>query len=100
MLVHQALQAAEADKSRQYKVPQVGALLPGEERFFPLAHHFTGMLGSAAFDCANPIMHDIATKSAMADGVPWQMALGRSRDMMIIFFSSSPMLTCALSTVK
>eukprot|EP00971_Amphidinium_carterae_P174665 3462261-Amphidinium_carterae.2 len=37
-----------------------------------------GMLGCSAFDFANL---DIATKSAVADGVTWQIAVGKSRDL-------------------
>eukprot|EP00971_Amphidinium_carterae_P263080 5219491-Amphidinium_carterae.1 len=40
--VKQALQAAEADKCRQYRVGHTGALLLGEEKFVPLVHHHTG----------------------------------------------------------
>eukprot|EP00971_Amphidinium_carterae_P232045 4605125-Amphidinium_carterae.1 len=47
----------------------------------PLVHHFTGMLGLTAFDVANFIMRDIATKSAVVDGAPWQMAVGKSRGL-------------------
>eukprot|EP00971_Amphidinium_carterae_P084245 1667783-Amphidinium_carterae.1 len=78
--VQQALHAAEADKCRQYRVSQVGVLLPGEEKFLPLVHHHTGMLGGAVFDLANLILRDLATKSAVADGTPWQMAVGRTRE--------------------
>eukprot|EP00971_Amphidinium_carterae_P003072 60159-Amphidinium_carterae.2 len=42
--VRQALQAAEADTCRQYRVHHAGALLPGEGKFLPLVHHHTGML--------------------------------------------------------
>eukprot|EP00971_Amphidinium_carterae_P255525 5072712-Amphidinium_carterae.1 len=53
------------------------ALLPGEEKFIPLVHHYTGMLGGAACDLATLILRDLATKSAVADGVQWQTAIGR-----------------------
>eukprot|EP00971_Amphidinium_carterae_P052734 1038244-Amphidinium_carterae.1 len=39
------------------------------------------MLGSSAFDFVNLIMRDIAIKSAVAEGVPWHMAIGKSRDL-------------------
>eukprot|EP00971_Amphidinium_carterae_P123492 2445747-Amphidinium_carterae.1 len=77
--VHQALAAAEADKCRQYRVPAAGTALPGEEKFVPLVHHCMGMLGSAAFDFVNAVIKDIATKSAVAEGVQWQMAVSRTR---------------------
>eukprot|EP00971_Amphidinium_carterae_P274650 5450180-Amphidinium_carterae.1 len=76
--VQQALQAAEADKCRQYRVSHADALLPGEEKFLPLVHHFTGMLGAAAFDLANLILRDLASKAAVIEGTPWQMAVGRA----------------------
>eukprot|EP00971_Amphidinium_carterae_P212153 4210038-Amphidinium_carterae.1 len=63
MPVHQALQAAEADKCRHYRVAPTGAALPRMR----------------TFDFANLIMRGIATKSAVAEGVPWQMAIGKSR---------------------
>eukprot|EP00971_Amphidinium_carterae_P262724 5212003-Amphidinium_carterae.1 len=71
--VHQALHSAKADKYCQDRVPQVGSLLLGDVKFHPLVHHFTGMLG------ASLSMGEVATKSAVADGTPWQLAIGRSK---------------------
>eukprot|EP00971_Amphidinium_carterae_P345426 6486379-Amphidinium_carterae.3 len=70
--VQQALQAAEADKCRQDRRSNF--------KFIPLVHHYTGMLGLAASDLANLILRDLATKSATADGVQWQAAIGRTRE--------------------
>eukprot|EP00971_Amphidinium_carterae_P146958 2912366-Amphidinium_carterae.1 len=78
--VQQAVNAAEADKCRQYRVSHSGALLPGKEKFLPLVHHFSGMLGAAAFDLANLILRDLASRSAVTEGTPWQMAVGRARE--------------------
>eukprot|EP00971_Amphidinium_carterae_P060742 1201918-Amphidinium_carterae.1 len=38
------------------------------------------MLGAAAFDLANLILRDLASRSAVTDGTPWQMAVGRARE--------------------
>eukprot|EP00971_Amphidinium_carterae_P076052 1502449-Amphidinium_carterae.1 len=83
MPVHQALHFAVADKCRQYHVSQVGALLPRDENFYPLVHHFIGVLGAAAFHFANLIMRDIAMKSAVAYGTPWQLAIGHTWDFRV-----------------
>eukprot|EP00971_Amphidinium_carterae_P334953 6470533-Amphidinium_carterae.1 len=71
-LSHADLTTAEADKCRQCKVAHVGVQLgdslPGGEKFYPLVHHGNGMLSASAFDFANLILKDMATKSAVADG--------------------------------
>eukprot|EP00971_Amphidinium_carterae_P007028 139091-Amphidinium_carterae.1 len=78
MPVHKALHSAEADKCRQHCVSRLGSLLPGDEKCYPLVHHCTCLLGAVAFDFGNFIMRDIATKPALADGTPWQLAIGRT----------------------
>eukprot|EP00971_Amphidinium_carterae_P027596 543695-Amphidinium_carterae.1 len=77
---HTALAAAEADKCRQYRLSRAGDSLPGGERFYPLMHHGTGMLSSSAFAFANLLLKYMATKSAVADGMVWQTAIGRARE--------------------
>eukprot|EP00971_Amphidinium_carterae_P001213 23986-Amphidinium_carterae.1 len=77
---HTDLATAEADKCRQYKIATSGDALPGGEKFYPLVHHGNGMLGAAAFDFANLILKDLATKSAVAEGTVWQTAVGRGRE--------------------
>eukprot|EP00971_Amphidinium_carterae_P309795 6156403-Amphidinium_carterae.1 len=47
---------------------------PEIEKFLPLVHHFSGMLGAAAFDFANLILRDLASRAAVTEGTPWQMA--------------------------
>eukprot|EP00971_Amphidinium_carterae_P254599 5054613-Amphidinium_carterae.2 len=79
MPVHQALNSAEADKCRQYRVSQVGSLLPGDEKFYPLVHHFTGMLGAAAFDFINLILHDVSATLLRAYEGTVQSVLGLRR---------------------
>eukprot|EP00971_Amphidinium_carterae_P317811 6317909-Amphidinium_carterae.1 len=37
-------------------------------------------MGGTAFDLANLVLRDLATKSAVADGIQWQMAVGRTRE--------------------
>eukprot|EP00971_Amphidinium_carterae_P234449 4652144-Amphidinium_carterae.2 len=78
-LSHADLATAEADKCRQYKIARAGDSLLGGEKFFPLVHgpvhHGTGMLSSPAFDFANLSLKDMATKSAVADGTVWQIAI-------------------------
>eukprot|EP00971_Amphidinium_carterae_P134554 2666705-Amphidinium_carterae.1 len=70
-LSHADLATAEADKCRQYKIG---------EKFYPLVHHGSGMLGASAFNFANLILKDLATKSAVVDGTVWQIAVGRARE--------------------
>eukprot|EP00971_Amphidinium_carterae_P062982 1246462-Amphidinium_carterae.2 len=93
-LSHADLATAEADKCRQYKLSQAGDSLPGGDKLFPLVHHGTGMMSSSAFDFANLILKDMATKSAVADGTVLQTAaIGRAREMIFLSLTYVQMRT-------
>eukprot|EP00971_Amphidinium_carterae_P305052 6061651-Amphidinium_carterae.1 len=74
------LLAAENDKCRQYRVQTRASILPGGEKFYPLVHHRTGMLGAAALDFAHLLLQDLTAKAITSECLPWSTAIGRAKE--------------------